>query len=189
MDLVAVGAPRQPAVRPLGGYVPLTVPTCRLHTYQHLGRHDEAIACYQQAIEAHGDANDRQLRAEVLTHLGQARLASGDQAAACLAGPLRVPMARGGFSFGSRKPRLISEEGRGEAPQIVLITRLSRNSRAGRAQGASLERGRCQECRSSYTQDKRGIRGGSDLDTCEDGPPAGSHATLALHCDHGGGAR
>ena len=38
-----------------------------------LGRHSEAVACYQEALTLLGKLDDRLLRSEVLTHLGDAR--------------------------------------------------------------------------------------------------------------------
>ena len=52
------------------------------YAHHQLGHCSEAIACYQRAIEALGDADDLHMRAMVLGRLGDAHDAAGHDKAA-----------------------------------------------------------------------------------------------------------
>jgi tetratricopeptide (TPR) repeat protein len=52
------------------------------YAHDHLGRHSEAIVCFQQALAINRRLGVRYSEAEALDHLGDAYCSSGDRAAA-----------------------------------------------------------------------------------------------------------
>jgi tetratricopeptide (TPR) repeat protein len=55
------------------------------HAHHHLGHHDEAIACYREALDVAQTTGDRYNEIEILTHLGDSHHAAGhiDGAVGC----------------------------------------------------------------------------------------------------------